>query len=77
MTCGPGTPAHLYLPGAHRGVFNRVALAASEEVIVCESLIDALSFWVHGQRHVTAAYGVEGFTAEHLDAFREHGTGGC
>jgi integrase len=36
-------------------------------------LIDALSFWCHGQRHVTAAYGVEGFTAEHLQAFKEHG----
>ncbi len=68
----PGTPLHLYLPGAHRGVFNRAALKASREVIVCESLIDALSFWCHGQRHVTAAYGVEGFTAEHLAAFKEH-----
>lgn len=69
----PGTPAHLYLPGAHRGVFNRAALTASREVIVCESLIDALSFWCHGQQHVTAAYGVEGFTAEHLAAFEQHG----
>jgi DNA primase len=32
----PGTPLHLYLPGAHRGVFNREALKASREVIVCE-----------------------------------------
>ncbi|MGH2363060.1 MAG: toprim domain-containing protein, partial [Chloroflexota bacterium] len=69
----PGTPVHLYLPGAHRGVFNRAALKASREVVLCESLIDALSFWSHGQRHVTAAYGVEGFTAEHLAAFKEHG----
>ena len=69
----PGTPLHLYLPGAHRAVFNRAALRASREVIVCESLIDALSFWCHGQRHVTAAYGVEGFTAEHLAAFKECG----
>lgn len=68
----PGTPPHLYLPGAHRGVFNRAALSASREVIVCESLIDALSFWCHGQRHVTAAYGVEGFTAEHLAAFKDN-----
>ena len=44
----PGTPLHLYLPGAHRGVFNRQALKASREIIVCESLIDALSFWCHG-----------------------------
>ena len=69
-----GTPLHLYLPGAHRGVFNRAALQASREVILCESLIDALSFWVNGHRHVTAAYGVEGFTGEHLAAFKQHQT---
>jgi DNA primase catalytic core len=67
-----GTPAHLYLPGAHRGVFNRAALKASREVVLCESLIDALSCWCCGQRHVTAGYGVGGFTAEHLAAFKEH-----
>jgi DNA primase len=67
----PGTPLHLYLPGPHRGVFNRAALAAAEEVIVCESLIDALSFWAHGQRHVTSAYGTQGFTAEHLAALKD------
>ncbi|MGH9002368.1 MAG: CHC2 zinc finger domain-containing protein, partial [Acidimicrobiia bacterium] len=69
-----GTPAHLYLPGPHAGVWNVEALAASSEVIVCESLIDALSFWCAGFRHVTAAYGIEGFTADHLDAFRRNGT---
>jgi DNA primase len=67
-----GTAKHLYLPGPHRGVFNHHAVAASDEVIVCESLIDALSFWCAGFRHVTAAYGVEGFTADHWQLFREH-----
>jgi DNA primase catalytic core len=66
----PGTPSHLYLPGPRRGVFNHGALLASSEVIVCESLIDALSFWVHGHRNVTAAYGADGFTDEHLAALR-------
>lgn len=37
---------------------------------MCESLIDALSFWCAGFRHVTAAYGTEGVTAEFLDALR-------
>jgi DNA primase len=68
-----GTPKHLYLPGAHRGVWNVAAVAACDEVIVCESLIDALSFWCAGFRHVTASYGAEGFTADHQQAFREHG----
>ena len=70
----PGTPLHLYLPGPHRGVFNVEALAASKEVILCEALIDALTFWCAGFRNVTAAYGVEGFTHDHLAAFKAYGT---
>jgi DNA primase catalytic core len=70
----PGTPLHLYLPGQHRGVWNWEALAASREIILCEALIDALSFWVAGYRNVTASYGVEGFTADHLEAFKRYGT---
>ena len=69
----PGTPLHLYLPGPHRGVWNAQALAGTEEVIVTEALIDALTVWCLGFRNVTAAYGVEGFTADHLDAFTRHG----
>jgi len=70
----PGTPYHLYLPGPHRGVWNESALATSTEVILCEALIDALTFWRTGYRNVTAAYGIEGFTADHLAAFQRHGT---
>jgi DNA primase len=70
----PGTPKHLYLPGPHRGVWNERALVASKEVILCEALIDALTFWCAGYRNVTGSYGVEGFTADHLAAFKAHGT---
>lgn len=85
----PGTPLHLYLP-AHehantndqgdqsgkrgRGVFNRVALQAHQEIILCEAILDALTFWCAGYRNVTCAYGVEGFTDELLQAFKTHGT---
>jgi DNA primase catalytic core len=68
----PGTPAHLYLPGPHRGVWNLDALAASDEIIVCESLIDALTFWCAGFRCVTASYGAAGFTADHERALRRY-----
>jgi DNA primase catalytic core len=61
-----GTPRHLYLPGPLRGVFNVQALAGVPELILCEALLDALTVWAAGYRHVTASYGVEGFTAEHL-----------
>jgi len=70
----PGTPLHLYLPGPHRGLFNVASLAESKTVILCEALIDALTFWCAGFRNVTSSYGVEGFTADHLEAFKRHGT---
>ena len=68
-----GTPLHMYLPGPHRGVWNEEALQASKEIILCESLIDALTFWCAGFRNVTASYGVNGFTEDHKQAFAKHG----
>jgi DNA primase len=68
-----GTPDHLYLPGPHRGVFNPAAVAASEELILTEALIDALTFWTAGYRHVTSAYGAAGFTDELLEAMAAGG----
>lgn len=74
-----GTPLHLYLPGPHRGVWNEEGLAAAGnvsgggEAILAESLIDAMTFWVAGYRNVTASYGTQGFTADHLAAFKRHG----
>ena len=65
-----GTPLHLYLPGPHRGVFNEQAVRASKEIILCESLIDALTFWCAGFRNVTASYGVNGFTEEHREVLK-------
>ena len=68
-----GTPKHCYLPGPHKGIFNVEAFKATKEIILCESLIDALTFWCNGYRNVTASYGIEGFTKEHLVAFKQHG----
>ena len=68
-----GTPLHLYLPGPHQGVWNELALQVSKEIILCESLIDALTFWCAGFRNVTASYGVNGFTDDHRAAFRKYG----
>lgn len=69
----PGTAYHLYLPGPHVGIFNRACLA-SPEIILCEAVIDALTFWVNGMKNVTCIYGTEGFTDELLDAFRQYKT---
>jgi DNA primase catalytic core len=70
----PGTPVHLYLPGPHRGVWNEVALEAAKEIILCESIIDALTFWCAGYRNVTASFGVNGFTEDHRAALKKYET---
>jgi hypothetical protein len=59
-----GSPRHLYLPGPRRGLFNAGVFKSPVELILCESLIDALTFWSHGFENVTCAYGVNGFTDE-------------
>jgi len=69
-----GTADHTYLPGPHRGVWNEEALIASKDIILCEALIDALTFWCAGYRQVTASYGTNGFTEDHRQAFEKHGT---
>ena len=67
-----GTPMHLYLPGPHKGVWNQQAFKASKEIILCEALLDALTFWVNGLRHVTAGFGTAGFTEEMWQAFNHY-----
>jgi len=67
-----GTPIHTYLPGEHQGLLNPVCLRATEEIILCESLIDALTFWVNGFKNVTASYGTHGFTDDHLAALKQY-----
>jgi len=69
-----GTADHTYLPGPHRGMWNEEALISSKDIILCEALIDAMTFWVAGYRQVTASYGVNGFTQDHRAAFERHGT---
>lgn len=74
-----GTAYHLYRAkearGAdHRGIWNLPAVRSSGEIILCEAVIDALTFWVNGFTNVTTAYGINGFTGELLEAFRTAGT---
>lgn len=64
---------HLYLPGPRRGVFHWQALKGSSEVVLTESVIDALTLYQAGLRNVAAVYGTQGFTADHeelLQRFR-------
>ncbi len=54
--------ASLPAPAAPGGLLNVDALASSKEIILCESLFDAMTFWVAGFMHVITSYGVSGFT---------------
>jgi DNA primase len=65
-----GEMKHLYPPGAHRGLFNRECLN-QPEIILCEAVLDALTFWVNGFKNVTCLFGTEGFTDELWDALRK------
>lgn len=74
-----GTPKHLYLPGPHAGVFNLAGVQEAgrrepgqRDVILCEALIDALTVWCAGFTNVTSSYGIEGFTADILAAFKDN-----
>jgi len=63
--------AHLYLKGKHRGVFNRKASKVYDEIILTESIIDALSLIELGIENTQSLYGTGGFTEEHLAILKE------
>jgi DNA primase catalytic core len=64
-----GTVNHLYPPGPHRGLFNPEAFR-HDEVILCEAVLDALTFCAHGITNVSTLYGTEGFTDELAEALK-------
>ncbi|TWT55520.1 CHC2 zinc finger domain-containing protein [Allorhodopirellula solitaria] len=63
---------HFYLSQPMGGVLNLEAFTASDELILCESVIDALTFWCAGFRNVTTIYGTNGLTDELLQALQVH-----
>jgi len=67
---GLRTPRHCYLPGPLRGVLNFQAARSSSEVILAESVIDALSFHQAGISTAIPLYGANGVTAEMLDLLK-------
>ncbi|WP_039938841.1 CHC2 zinc finger domain-containing protein [Leptospira noguchii] len=54
---------HRYMRGPHTGLWNREGFT-SKDIVLCESVIDALTLYVNGIRNVTCSYGVEGYTEE-------------
>jgi DNA primase len=70
---GMKTPRHCYLPGPLRGVLNFQAARLSPEVILSESVLDALSFLEAGISTAIPIYGTNGFTPDHLDTLKREG----
>lgn len=64
---GMETGGHFYIPGPKQGLFNYKNLVTQKpaELIITESVIDALSFMNQGIDNVVGLYGVNGFTPEH------------
>jgi DNA primase len=62
---------HLYLSGKRRGVFNPAGAKEAEEIILTESVIDALALWSIGIRNVSCSYGVNGLTDEIINHLAE------
>ncbi len=70
---GLRTPRHCYLPGPLRGVLNFQAARLSPEVILAESVLDAMSFITAGVSTAIPIYGTNGFTSDHLDTLKREG----
>ncbi len=70
---GMRTPRHCYLTGPLRGVLNFQAARSGDEVILTESVLDALSFHQVGVSNAIPLYGTNGFTADHLDLLKREG----
>ena len=66
-------PLHVWLPGPLRGVFNLDGWRGAGDVVLCASLIDALTVWCAGVQTVTAACGADGCTDELLQALMREG----
>jgi len=70
---GMKTPRHCYLPGPLRGIVNFQAARLSAEVILAESVLDAMSFHQAGISTAIPLYGTNGFTPDHLDLLKREG----
>jgi DNA primase len=68
-----GVPLALWLPGPVRGVFNRDGLRGADEVVLCASLLDALTVWCAGEQRVTAACDEHGLGDDVLQALLDAG----
>ncbi len=70
------SPSHTWLPercrplGDRRGLFNAQALEISSEIILTDSILNALTFWCAEQRNVTCTLGLIPMHEDLVGAFQ-------
>lgn len=64
---------HLYLPDRPTGLWNAATVKTYPEIILVESVIDALSVMMAGHRNVVAIQGTNGLGAADVALFKTHG----
>ena len=72
-TCVQARRSTCICRGRIAACWNREGLQGQPEVILCEALLDALTFWNAGYRNVTSCYGVNGLTEELVAALKACG----
>ena len=58
-------PQHRYLPGPRRGLFNGRGARDAERLVLCESILDALTLILLGEPGALPLWGINGWTADH------------
>ena len=64
--------AHLYLPGPRHGLVNAQAAATASEIVITESVFDALSLIEAGVANAVPIYGTNGWTSDHDELLEQH-----
>jgi len=68
-----GMRRHVYLPGRNTGLWNIQVIKTYPEIILVESIIDALSAEVAGSPNVVSIQSTNGLTEADIALFEEHG----
>ena len=67
-------PQHLYMPGPRHGLFNAAGAKDASRLVMCESVLDALSLLILGEPGAFPLWGTNGWTEDHA-AFLKTWTG--
>jgi len=65
---------HLYLPGPRHGLLNAQGAKDASRLVLCESILDALSLLILGEPGALPLWGINGWTEDH-EAFLKTWTG--